>query len=56
MARAFAAIDEYDALIDSTTCEAMRFCATSAGRDAANADVFIDGVLSARRRPGGPRR
>ena len=45
LARAFAAIDEYAALIDGTTCDRLRFCATSATRDAANADVFVAGVV-----------
>jgi exopolyphosphatase/guanosine-5'-triphosphate,3'-diphosphate pyrophosphatase len=43
--RVFAAIDEFKALIDQYDPQAMRFCATSAVRDASNADVFIDGVI-----------
>ena len=42
--RAFAAIDEYAALIAAHDVSRIRFCATSATRDAANADVFADGV------------
>jgi exopolyphosphatase/pppGpp-phosphohydrolase len=44
--RAFAAIDEYAALIrdHDVPPERVRFCATSATRDASNADVFVAGV------------
>jgi exopolyphosphatase/guanosine-5'-triphosphate,3'-diphosphate pyrophosphatase len=42
--RTFAAIDEYAALIEEHGAERIRFCATSATRDAANAQVFSDGV------------
>jgi exopolyphosphatase/pppGpp-phosphohydrolase len=44
--RAFAAIDEYAALIRAHDVppERVRFCATSASRDASNADVFVAGV------------
>jgi exopolyphosphatase/guanosine-5'-triphosphate,3'-diphosphate pyrophosphatase len=42
--RAFAAIDEYAALIAAHDVSRIRFCATSATRDAANADVFTAGV------------
>lgn len=44
--RAFAAIDEYAELIRSYDVppERVRFVATSASRDAANADVFVAGV------------
>ncbi len=44
--RAFAAIEEYAALIASHDVppERVRFVATSATRDAANADVFVAGV------------
>jgi exopolyphosphatase/guanosine-5'-triphosphate,3'-diphosphate pyrophosphatase len=42
--RAFAAIDEYAALIAAHDVTRIRFCATSATRDAANASVFSDGV------------
>lgn len=42
--RTFAAIDEYAALIRSHHAERVRFVATSATRDATNADVFVAGV------------
>ncbi len=42
--RAFAALDEYAALIREHGAERIRFCATSATRDAANADDFTAGV------------
>ena len=44
--RTFAAIDEYAALIAAhgVPPERIRFCATSATRDAANGDVFAAGV------------
>ena len=42
--RTFAAIDEYAALIAEHDVERLRFCATSASRDAENAGVFVDGV------------
>jgi exopolyphosphatase/guanosine-5'-triphosphate,3'-diphosphate pyrophosphatase len=46
LARAFAAIEEYAALIAAhgVPTSRIRFCATSASRDAANADVFTAGV------------
>lgn len=46
LVRAFAAIDEYAAMIRShgVPPERVRFVATSASRDAANADVFVAGV------------
>jgi exopolyphosphatase / guanosine-5'-triphosphate,3'-diphosphate pyrophosphatase len=43
--RAFGAIDEYAALIEEHGVERIRFCATSATRDAANAQDFSDGVF-----------
>jgi len=46
LARVFGAIDEYAALISSHNVDALRFCATSAARDASNADVFASGVES----------
>jgi exopolyphosphatase/guanosine-5'-triphosphate,3'-diphosphate pyrophosphatase len=46
LARTFAAIDEYAALIAAHEVTAVRFCATSATRDAANAALFSDGVLA----------
>ncbi|MGC4110264.1 MAG: Ppx/GppA phosphatase family protein [Nocardioides sp.] len=44
LARTFAAIDEYAALIRQHDVTRVRFCATSATRDAQNAAVFTDGV------------
>ncbi|MGZ4427326.1 MAG: Ppx/GppA phosphatase family protein [Nocardioidaceae bacterium] len=44
LARVFAAVDEYAATIASYDVAAVRFCATSAARDAANAEVFTAGV------------
>ena len=44
--RAFAAIDEYADLITAHGAERVRFCATSATRDAANAAEFTAGVHS----------
>ncbi len=46
LVRAFAAIDEYAALIAAHDVTRLRFCATSATRDSANASVFADGVLA----------
>ena len=42
--RAFAAIDEYAAIVSAHDVEKIRFCATSAARDASNAGVFAAGV------------
>jgi exopolyphosphatase / guanosine-5'-triphosphate,3'-diphosphate pyrophosphatase len=42
--RAFTAIDEYAAIISAHDIDALRFCATSAARDAENAAVFVEGV------------
>ena len=42
--RAFAALDEYAVLIRDHGATRVRFCATSATRDARNADVFVAGV------------
>ena len=42
--RVFGAIDEYAALISAHDVDALRFCATSAARDANNAAVFASGV------------
>jgi exopolyphosphatase/guanosine-5'-triphosphate,3'-diphosphate pyrophosphatase len=42
--RAFAAIDEYAALVAAHPVTRMRFCATSATRDSSNAAVFARGV------------
>ncbi len=44
LARTFAAIDEYAALVEHYGVTRVRFCATSATRDARNAHVFTDGV------------
>ncbi len=44
LARAFAAIDEYAVLVARHPVERIRFCATSATRDASNAAVFATGV------------
>ena len=44
LARAFAALDEYAALVRAHDVSRLRFCATSATRDAANGDVFAAGV------------
>lgn len=42
--RTFAAIDDYAALVAQHPVERVRFCATSAARDARNGEVFADGV------------
>ena len=42
--RTFAALDEYAALLREHDVDRIRFCATSATRDAENAEVFTDGV------------
>jgi len=46
LARTFEAIEEFAGLIDGlgVGVEHVRFCATSATRDSANAQVFVDGV------------
>jgi exopolyphosphatase / guanosine-5'-triphosphate,3'-diphosphate pyrophosphatase len=44
MARTFAALDEYAALVAEHGATEIRFCATSAVRDADNATEFMDGV------------
>ena len=44
LARTFAALDDYAAVIDETGAERVRMVATSATRDAANRDVFVAGV------------
>ncbi len=42
--RLFAAVDEYAAVVAEHDVETLRFCATSAARDASNAAAFTDGV------------
>ncbi|MBD8870462.1 exopolyphosphatase [Nocardioides sp. MJB4] len=42
--RAFAALDEYAAVLERLPVERLRFCATSAARDATNGDLFAAGV------------
>jgi exopolyphosphatase/guanosine-5'-triphosphate,3'-diphosphate pyrophosphatase len=42
--RAFAAIDEYAGMVAQHPVTKIRFCATSATRDASNAQEFADGV------------
>jgi exopolyphosphatase/guanosine-5'-triphosphate,3'-diphosphate pyrophosphatase len=44
MGRAFAALDEYAGLVRRHDPSVIRFCATSAARDAANADDFMTAV------------
>jgi exopolyphosphatase/guanosine-5'-triphosphate,3'-diphosphate pyrophosphatase len=44
IARTFAALDEYAALVAEHRPELIRFCATSAARDAENAAAFLTGV------------
>ena len=44
LARVFAAVDEYAAIVAGHGVDAVRFVATSAVRDAGNADVFASGV------------
>ena len=44
LARAFAAIDEYAAILADHDVSRIRFCATSATRDSANAAEFAEGV------------
>jgi len=44
LARTFAAVDEYAALIAAHGVDRVRFCATSATRDARNAEAFTAGV------------
>ncbi|MDQ4054453.1 MAG: exopolyphosphatase [Actinomycetota bacterium] len=46
LVRVFAAVDEYAALVAQHDVDRIRFCATSATRDAANAQDFSDGVLA----------
>ena len=44
ISRTFAAVDLYAAEITRRGVEKLRFCATSATRDALNREVFVDGV------------
>ena len=44
MTRVFTAIEEYAELVTSFDVEAIRFCATSAARDAENSEEFMAGV------------
>lgn len=44
LARTFAAVDEYAALIQQHNVQRVRFVATSATRDAGNRQLFIDGI------------
>jgi exopolyphosphatase/guanosine-5'-triphosphate,3'-diphosphate pyrophosphatase len=46
LARTFAACEDYAALIEQHGAERLRFCATSAARDAGNAGEFTAGVRS----------
>ena len=45
LARVFEAVEEYAAIVEAHHVEAVRMCATSAVRDAANAEVFSAGVV-----------
>jgi exopolyphosphatase / guanosine-5'-triphosphate,3'-diphosphate pyrophosphatase len=44
LGRTFAAVDEFAELVRTYRVTRIRFCATSATRDAANAEVFTEGV------------
>lgn len=44
LTRTFEAIDEFRALLDRHGVDRLRFCATSATRDASNGEEFADGV------------
>ena len=44
--RTFAATREYADIISKQDVEVVRFCATSAARDADNSDEFVDGIVS----------
>jgi exopolyphosphatase/guanosine-5'-triphosphate,3'-diphosphate pyrophosphatase len=44
IARTFAAVDLFTQEISKRGVEKIRFCATSATRDASNRDLFINGV------------
>lgn len=44
--RTFIAAKNFAALIDEQNVDRIRFCATSASRDAKNRDLFVDGIQS----------
>jgi exopolyphosphatase / guanosine-5'-triphosphate,3'-diphosphate pyrophosphatase len=44
IARTLSVVEQYAQQITNNNVEKIRFCATSASRDAANRDLFIDGV------------
>ena len=44
IARTLSAVEQYAQQITNNNVEKIRFCATSASRDATNRDLFIDGV------------
>jgi exopolyphosphatase / guanosine-5'-triphosphate,3'-diphosphate pyrophosphatase len=44
LGRVFAGIEEYQRLVEQHRAERIRFCATSAARDASNAEEFVAGV------------
>lgn len=44
LARVLAAVEEYAGIVAGHRVDAVRFCATSAARDAANADALLGGV------------
>jgi len=46
LTRTFATLEDYAAAIDEARADRVRMVATSATRDAANRDVFVDGVRS----------
>ena len=50
LARLFAAVEEYAAIVAAHDVDALRFVATSAVRDAGNVDVFARGDPAAARR------
>lgn len=45
LARLFDAVDEFARVVEGHNVAKIRFCATSAARDADNADVMVDGVV-----------
>lgn len=44
LARTFAAVDEYAGIVERHHVDVLRFCATSAARDAQNSEVFREGI------------